>query len=129
MKQITTLPKRYFIILSLFFGVLLSFGLLGLLLAFANNLTPFQLLLRKLINHYVEEVDPSVLMRQGIEAMLGSLAPYTEFVPESELEDFKMNYVSKQYAGIGASVFNNKAGKVIVSEPYEGFSAQKADIR
>jgi len=40
-----------------------------------------------------------------------------------------MNYVSKQYAGIGATIFTNAAGKVLVSEPYEGFATQKADIR
>jgi carboxyl-terminal processing protease len=129
MKQITTPPKRYFLLVTLLLGVSVSFGFVDRYFEIAKNLDTFASLYRQLNNHYVEEVDPSVLMRQGIEAMLGSLDPYTEFVPESELEDFKMNYVSKQYAGIGASVFNNKAGKVIVSEPYEGFSAQKADIR
>jgi carboxyl-terminal processing protease len=128
MKQITTQLKRYFLIFPLL-GVVVSFGFVDRYFEIAKNLDTFASLYRQLNNHYVEEVNPSVLMRQGIEAMLGSLDPYTEFVPESELEDFKMNYVSKQYAGIGASVFNNKAGKVIISEPYEGFSAQKADIR
>jgi carboxyl-terminal processing protease len=60
--------------------------------------------------------------------MLASLDPYTEYIPESDIEDFRMNYVSKQYAGIGISVFT-RGDKIIVSEPFEGFSAQGADIR
>src|SRR6202789_2349685 len=54
--------------------------------------------------------------------------PYTEFVPESEIEDYKLHYVSTQYGGIGAGIFaRNK--KVYVSDVFEGFPAQKADIR
>jgi len=129
MKSFTPASKRYFLVFTLLFGVFVSSGFVDRYFEIAKNLDTFASLFRQLNNHYVEEVNPSLLMEEGIGAMLASLDPYTEFVPESEIEDFKMNYVSKQYAGIGASIFNNKAGKVIVSEPYEGFSAQKADIR
>src|ERR1700679_669215 len=54
--------------------------------------------------------------------------PYTEFVPESEIEDYKLHYVSTQYGGIGAGIFARN-GKVYVSEVFGGFPAQKADIR
>ena len=60
--------------------------------------------------------------------MLDGLDPYTEFVPESEIEDYKLKYVSTQYGGIGAGIFA-KDKKVIISEVDEGFPAQKADIR
>lgn len=128
MKNYTT-QKKYIFFFSLLLSVTMAFGFVDRYFEIAKNLDTFASLYRQLNNHYVEEVDPSILMQEGIAAMLGSLDPYTQFVPETELEDFKMNYVSKQYAGIGASVFNNKAGKIIVSEPYEGFAAQKADIR
>jgi carboxyl-terminal processing protease len=42
-------------------------------------------------------------MRTSIDAMLENLDPYTEYVPESEVEDYKLKYVSTQYGGIGAS--------------------------
>jgi carboxyl-terminal processing protease len=121
-------PKRYFLVLVLLFGLLVSFGFVDRYFEIAKNLDTFASLFRQLNNHYVEEVTPGELMKEGIDGMLASLDPYTEFVPESEIEDFRMNYVSKQYAGIGALIFN-KNGKVVVSEPYEGFAAQKADIR
>jgi carboxyl-terminal processing protease len=60
--------------------------------------------------------------------MLEELDPYTEYIPESEIEDYKLKYVSTQYGGIGATI-SNRGGKVIVAEPYAGFPAQKADIR
>jgi carboxyl-terminal processing protease len=128
MKQNIHPPKRYFLVLVLLFGLLVSFGFVDRYFEIARNLDTFASLFRQLNNHYVEEVTPGELMTEGIDAMLASLDPYTEFVPESEIEDFRMNYVSKQYAGIGALIFNQN-GKVVVSEPYEGFSAQKADIR
>jgi carboxyl-terminal processing protease len=128
MKQNINPPKRYFLVFLFLFGLLASFGFVDRYFEIAKNLDTFASLFRQLNNHYVEEVTPGSLMKEGIDAMLASLDPYTEFVPESEIEDFRMNYVSKQYAGIGALVFN-KDGKVMVSEPYEGFSAQKADIR
>jgi carboxyl-terminal processing protease len=128
MKQNIPSPKRFFLVFVLLFGLLASFGFVDRYFEIARNLDTFASLFRQLNNHYVEEVAPGELMKEGIDAMLASLDPYTEFVPESEIEDFRMNYVSKQYAGIGALVFN-KNGKVVVSEPYEGFSAQKADIR
>jgi carboxyl-terminal processing protease len=67
-------------------------------------------------------------MKTGIDAMLEELDPYTEYIPESDIEDYKLKYVSTQYGGIGATI-SNRGGKVIVAEPYEGFSAQKADLR
>ncbi|MFI5159413.1 MAG: S41 family peptidase, partial [Sphingobacteriales bacterium] len=56
------------------------------------------------------------------------LDPYTEFVPESEIENYKLNYVSTQYGGVGAGIFSRN-NNVYVSEVFEGFPAQKADIR
>jgi carboxyl-terminal processing protease len=94
----------------------------------AKNLDTFATIYRQLNSNYVDEVNPSSLIQEGIQAMLASLDPYTEYIPESDMEDFRMNYVSKQYAGIGISIFTRK-DKIIVSDSYDGFSAQRADIR
>ncbi len=94
----------------------------------AKNLDTFATIYRQLNSNYVDEVNPSTLIQEGIHAMLASLDPYTEYIPESDMEDFRMNYVSKQYAGIGISIFTRK-DKIIVSDSYDGFSAQRADIR
>ncbi|QNF32489.1 S41 family peptidase [Adhaeribacter swui] len=117
-----------------FYGCLLllvvgaSFGFTDRYFEIAKNLDTFATIYRQLNSNYVDEVNPASLVREGINAMLSSLDPYTEYIPESDMEDFKMNYVSKQYAGIGISLFTRK-DKIIVSEPFDGFSAQRADIR
>src|ERR1051325_12254332 len=58
--------------------------------------------------------------------MLGSLDPYTEYYPESEVEDYKV-MVTGQYGGVGALI-QQKGDYCVISEPYEGFPAQKAGL-
>lgn len=115
---------------------LMAFSVVALLLAgfkddyfqASKNLDIFSSLYKELNINYVDEVNSSKLMQTGIDAMLQSLDPYTEFVPESEMEDYKMKYVSTQYGGIGTSI-QNRDGRFMVAEAFEGFPAQKADIR
>ncbi|MEJ6982479.1 S41 family peptidase [Pedobacter sp. P351] len=107
---------------------ILSFSFREDLFQASKNLDIFSALYKELNISYVDDVNSSQLMETGIGAMLNSLDPYTEFVPESEIEDYKMKYVSTQYGGIGTLTFLRN-GKIIVSETLEGFPAQKADIR
>lgn len=94
----------------------------------SKNLDVFTGVYREININYVDEVNPAKLVKTGVDAMLDNLDPYTEFVPESEIEDYKLKYVSTQYGGIGASIFS-KDKRTLVSEVAEGFPAQKADIR
>jgi carboxyl-terminal processing protease len=65
-------------------------------------------------------------MKTGIDAMLKSLDPYTNYIPESNIEDYKM-MTTGQYGGIGALI-QKQGDYVIISEPYEGFGAFKAGL-
>ncbi|MDB5014705.1 MAG: hypothetical protein JWQ25_2907, partial [Daejeonella sp.] len=94
----------------------------------SKNLDIFASVYRQISMNYVDEVDPSKIIKTGIDAMLDNLDPYTQYVQESDIEDYKLKYVSTQYGGIGATIFS-KDDKMVVSEPYEGYPAQKADIR
>jgi carboxyl-terminal processing protease len=94
----------------------------------SKNLDIFASIFKELSINYVDDVNSSKLIKTGIDAMLNDLDPYTEYVQESDIEDYRMKYVSTQYGGIGASVITRN-GKVMITEPYEGFPAQKADIR
>lgn len=77
--------------------------------------------------YYVDEVDPNTLMETGIDAMLKSLDPYTNYIPEDDIEDFR--FISTgQYGGIG-SVVGNRDGNVTILLPYEGFPASKAGLK
>jgi len=94
----------------------------------SKNLDVFASLYKEININYVEETNAGELMKNGIDAMLGSLDPYTEYVPESEIEDYKLKYVSTQYGGIGAGTLTID-GKLFVNEVSEGYPSQKADIR
>jgi carboxyl-terminal processing protease len=94
----------------------------------SKNLEVFASLYKEVNINYVDDINSAKLIKTGADAMLDGLDPYTEFVPESEIEDYKLHYVSTQYGGIGASIFSRN-NKVYVSGVFEGFPAQKADIR
>lgn len=111
------------VIISIF-----SFSFVEDLFQVSKNLDIFAAIYKQLSINYVDDVNSSEMMKNGIDAMLEELDPYTEYIPESDIEDYKLKYVSTQYGGIGATI-SNRAGKVVVAEPYAGFPAQKADIR
>lgn len=94
----------------------------------SKNLDVFASLYKEININYVDETNPSELMRNGIDAMLSSLDPYTEYVPESEIEDYKLKYVSTQYGGIGAGTLTID-GKLFVNEVSEGYPSYKADVQ
>ena len=94
----------------------------------SKNLDIFASLYKEINVNYVEETSPGDLMRTGIDAMLEGLDPYTEYIPESEIEDYKLKYVSTQYGGIGAGTLFLE-GKLFVNEVTEGNPANKQDIK
>lgn len=93
----------------------------------AKSLDIFATLFKEVNTYYVDEVDPQKLIRHGIDSMLESLDPYTDFIPENELENFRIA-TTGQYAGIGAliGVINKK---IIVTHPYKNFPAHKSGIK
>src|ERR1700712_2355374 len=94
----------------------------------SKNLDVFASLYKEVNINYVDDINSAKFLKTGADAMLDGLDPYTEFVPESEIEDYKLHYVSTQYGGIGATIFSRN-NKVYVSGVFEGFPAQKADVR
>jgi carboxyl-terminal processing protease len=94
----------------------------------SKNIDIFVTLFRELNANYVDDVKTEQIIHKGIDAMLESLDPYTEFIAESDVDDYKMLHVSNEYAGIGALV-QQQNGKVMIAEPYYGYPAQKADLR
>lgn len=93
----------------------------------SKNLDIFTSLYKQINLYYVEDVDPGELMKTGIDAMLESLDPYTNFIPESDVEDFRF-MTTGEYGGIGALI-RSKDDYVVITEPYEGFPAQKAGLK
>lgn len=93
----------------------------------AKNLDIFATLFKEVNALYVDEVNPNKLVRTGIDAMLGSLDPYTNYIPEDEVEDFRtMN--TGQYGGIGA-ITREIGNRTIVTMIMEGYGAQKGGLK
>lgn len=93
----------------------------------AKNIEIFTNLYKEINTHYVDELDPGKLMRIGVDAMLESLDPYTNYISESEIEGFR--YITEgKYNGIGAQI------KIIddyitITQPYENSPAFKAGLK
>ncbi|MBL7923323.1 MAG: S41 family peptidase [Bacteroidia bacterium] len=93
----------------------------------SRNLDIFTTVLRELTVYYVDPTDPKLLVEEGINSMLESLDPYTQFIPEEEAEDYRF-ITTGQYGGIGALI-GQRGEDVIITDPYEGFPAQKAGLQ
>jgi carboxyl-terminal processing protease len=92
-----------------------------------KNLDIYSNIIKELNQDYVDEINPGELTKTGIEAMLNSLDPYTNFIPESEVEDYKF-ITTGQYGGIGALI-HQQGDFVVISEPYENSPAQKSGLK
>lgn len=93
----------------------------------AKNLDIFATLFKEVNALYVDEVNPNQIIRTGIDAMLASLDPYTNYIPEDEVEDYRtMN--SGQYGGIGATT-RQIGERTVVVMIMEGYSAQKGGLK
>ncbi|MFN8297734.1 MAG: S41 family peptidase [Chitinophagales bacterium] len=92
-----------------------------------KNLDIYVTLYKELNTYYVDTLNPTKLMKSGVYEMLESLDPYTDFIAEEDMEEYRTQTTGR-YGGIGA-VIGTEQDWVIVSEPYEGFPAQKAGLR
>ncbi len=92
-----------------------------------RNLEIFTAVYKNLQTSYVDSIDANKSMNTAIGAMLNEIDPYTEYIPESEQEEF-MTISTGEYGGIG-SYIGSRDGKTFISEPREGSPAQRAGLR
>lgn len=93
----------------------------------AKNLDIFATLFKEVNALYVDEVNPNTLVRTGIDAMLASLDPYTNYIPEDEVEDYR-TVNTGQYGGIGA-ITREIGNRTVVTMIMEGYGAQKGGLK
>ena len=95
----------------------------------AKNLDIFNNIYRNLDLMYVDTLNPSEVIGNGINAMLRSLDPYTEYYPEDKEKELKMMLTGK-YAGIGAVVrYHQRLKMVVIDEPYEGMPSAEVGLK
>ena len=95
----------------------------------SKNLEIFNALYKNLDLMYVDTLDANKVITAGIDAMLETLDPYTEYYPETRQKQLKTMLTGK-YAGIGALIrYHQKLKRVVVDEPYEGMPAAEVGLR
>ncbi len=121
------LRLRKWVIIGIFAFV--GFGMLNFDQYFevSKNLDIYSTLLRELNIYYVEETQPGELVKTSMDAMLETLDPYTVYIPESSIEDYRF-MVSGEYGGIGALI-SKDGERIMITEPYKGFPADKAALK
>jgi carboxyl-terminal processing protease len=120
--------KSIFVLLIALFGIAANLKTdHGKYFEISKNIEIYTNLYKELNTYYVDDLDPSKLMRTGVDAMLNSLDPYTNYISESDIEGYR--YITEgKYNGIGAS-FDKIAEFVFVTEVFEGSPAQKAGLK
>ena len=109
--------KKKIIILSISLSAIFSLAFVDNYFEISKNLDIMTTAYRELNMYYVDDIDAAKLMRTGIEAMVESLDPYTNYISESEIEDYRF-MTTGQYGGVGASIFTRN-NYVEIKEVYE----------
>ena len=95
----------------------------------AKNIETFNAIYKNLDLMYVDTLDASEVIGTGINAMLRSLDPYTEYYPEDKAKDLKLMITGK-YAGIGALIkYNMAIQRVVIDQPYANMPAAEAGLK
>jgi len=78
---------------------------------------------------YVDTINPKDVIGTGINAMLRSLDPYTEYYAQDETKNLRMMLTGK-YAGIGALIRKHqKLNRIVIDEPYANMPAAEAGLK
>jgi carboxyl-terminal processing protease len=92
----------------------------------SKNLDIYATLFKELNTYYVDPIEPGKLVKTGIDAMLDNLDPYTNYITESDIEEYEFMTTGK-YGGIGASM-RKKGDDIYIGDVYENSPAQKAGL-
>ena len=93
-----------------------------------KQLDIFHQIYQTLDAYYVDTLDAERLVTTGIDAMLETLDPYTEYYTEEDQTDLKMLTQAK-YGGIGSMIRMMKDSTIIIAEPYEGMPAAEVGLQ
>mgnify|MGYP003292025346 CR=1 FL=1 len=92
----------------------------------SKNMDIFNAIYKELDLLYVDTIRPEKTIKTGIDEMLMSLDPYTNYIPDEEMDKLKL-MTTGEYAGVGCIIGKHKDG-ILITEVYEGMPAYKAGI-
>jgi carboxyl-terminal processing protease len=124
--MVIRVPKWLLLCIS---ALLLSQGnkVVDNLFEYSKNIEIFTALYKELGTTYVDEIEPGQLMKTGIDAMLKSLDPYTNFFSEYQAEEALMERQG-QYGGVGCRI-TLRDHYPTVDHIEEGYAFDIADVR
>ncbi len=92
----------------------------------SKNLDIFNNVLKELNTFYVDPIEPGKLIKTGIDDMLSTLDPYTNYITESDIEEYEFQTTGR-YGGIGANM-RKAEDKIFVGDIHEGSPADRAGL-
>jgi carboxyl-terminal processing protease len=124
MRQIVKLATTALVVVAIFVGGVFAsrrdFGM-------GRNMEIMVNLMGAIATHYVDEVAPDEMMRNGAQGITSALDPYTTYLPEEEMNEFT-TYTTGKYGGVGA-VIRQDSDYVRIAEPYRGSPADLAGLQ
>ena len=95
----------------------------------AKNLDVFNAIYKNLDLLYVDTLDANEVVGYGINSMLHSLDPYTEYYTKEKNDELNTTLTGK-YAGIGALIkYNNQLKNVVIDQAYANTPAAEAGLK
>ncbi len=126
LKNILLTLKKYKLIVVFAIIGLISFKATDTYFEISKNMDLFSSVFKEINTYYVDEIDAGKLTKTAIDEMLNTLDPYTNYISEAEAEDFRFQ-MTGQYGGVGAQI-GTKGDYVVITDPYEGYPAQKEGL-
>lgn len=92
-----------------------------------KNLEIFSNLYKEVNTNYVDEIDPNQLMKVGIDAMLESLDPFTNYFSESQIESFRFqNEEGEASSGMKVKKIDDQ---IVITRIVEDSPADEAGLK
>ncbi len=92
-----------------------------------KNMDIFGRVYKEIELNYVDEIEPDKFMKAGIEGMLNTLDPYTNFLDESNKDEMDLITTGK-YGGIGITI-GLKDSSIVITDIIDGYTAQREGLR
>lgn len=92
-----------------------------------KNMELFGQVYKEIALNYVDEIDPDKFITAGIEGMLSTLDPYTNYIDERSRDQIDLITTGK-YGGVGITV-SVRDSLYVITEIMNGYEAQKKGLR
>ncbi len=125
--KVQTLLVLIFLTTSSAFSIGWFMGSDSLYFKINKSLETFGEVFRRASTEYVDDVDPELFVRSGIDAMMATLDPYSVYMDQEQSEDFD-SQVTGQYVGLGIQA-GTRDSMLTITAVAEGYAAHQAGLR